>query len=355
MTPVPLELPLRPADAGELANLIFDHAEGKPLTEDTRNRLASRAGALKLETVKPYFGSLERDPVHPSAYYLAVDGTAADGTVTGQLLYLALANAPTGSIYRKTLLIGRMRRHNGPECVINTTPFGPQDCANVETFAERINKAFLPQPQGARPTITVEEDFPAAFTLFRALQRRTGKNFAALSGDYHAGVWAAVRAGWRQGYTLAADVDAETTGEALREAAGFSRYSCTLGTGDAGIKAAEALHEQLRQARAAVRKGGGFDFELRALEPLSSDGLREVVEALKAGAHPPQLVDAGVVDAAQLEELAQAARQLQVTLSFRYGGESPAAIEAMGRATAGRWNYRVRSVAEAETVSECLL
>jgi len=61
-------------DARELANLIFDHAEGKPLNDETRNRLASRASVLKLETITPYFGSLERDPVHPSAYYLAVDG-----------------------------------------------------------------------------------------------------------------------------------------------------------------------------------------------------------------------------------------------------------------------------------------
>jgi exonuclease SbcC len=43
VTPVPLELPLRPAEAAELANLIFDHAEGKPLSDDVRNRLASRA------------------------------------------------------------------------------------------------------------------------------------------------------------------------------------------------------------------------------------------------------------------------------------------------------------------------
>src|SRR5450755_4495761 len=99
-----MQLPLRPSDAADLANLIFDHAEGKPLTEETRNRLASRAGVLKLATIQPYFGSLERDPVHPSAYYLAVDGTAMDGTVAGQLLYLALANAPTSSIYHKPLL-----------------------------------------------------------------------------------------------------------------------------------------------------------------------------------------------------------------------------------------------------------
>ena len=355
MTPVPLELPLRPSEAGELANLIFEHAEGKPLTEETRNRLSSRASVLKLETIKPYFGSLERDPVHPSAYYLAVDGTAADGKVAGQLLYLALANAPTSSIYYKPLLIGRMRRLNGPECVVNTTPFGPEDRGNVETFAARINTAFYPQPQGARTTLTVEEDYAGAFALFRGLQRRTGKNFAALTGDYHAVLWSAIRAGWRQGYTVATDVAADSTMDSLRELAGFSRYSYTIAAGEASVKAAEEIHEQIRQARAAVKKGGGFDFEVCGEGGLSPEALRWLLEGLKEGAHAPQLVDAGPVNEAHLEELALVARQLQVTLSFRYRGESGATVEAIAKATAGRVNYRVRNVAEAELVTEHLL
>jgi hypothetical protein len=355
VTPVPLELPLRPRDAAELANLIFDHAEGKPLTEETRTRLAGRASVLKLDTIKPYFGSLERDPVHPSAYYLAVDGTATDGTVAGQLLYLALANAPTSSIYYKPLLIGRMRRLNGPECVINTTPFGAADRDNVEMFAARINTAFYPQPQGARTTITVEEDYAAAFALFRGIQRRTGKNFAAFTGDCHAAMWSAIRAGWRQGYTVATDVEPGRTAEGMRSAAGFSRYSCTIGAGETGRKAAEEIHEQIRQARAAVKKGSGFDFEVCSQDGLSPDALRGLVEGLKEGAHTPQLVDAGAVNEARLAELAQVARQLQVTLSFRYGGESGAEVEAIGRATAGRVNYRVQSVGQAEMVTECLL
>ena len=66
MTPVPLELPLRPAEAAELANLIFDHAEGKPLSDDVRNRLAARAAVLKLQTISVFPGSLERKPVRPA-------------------------------------------------------------------------------------------------------------------------------------------------------------------------------------------------------------------------------------------------------------------------------------------------
>ena len=115
MTPVPLELPLRPAEAADLANLIFDHAEGKPLSDDVRNRLAARAAVLKFQTFSPFLGSLERDPVHHSVYYLAVDSATGegDGPAVPLLLHIARANAPTSSLYPKPLLIGRMRRPTG--------------------------------------------------------------------------------------------------------------------------------------------------------------------------------------------------------------------------------------------------
>ena len=238
MTPVPLELPLRPAEAAEVANLIFDHAEGKPLSGDVRNRLAARAAALKLQTISPYFGSLERDPVHHSVYYLAIDASTRNPLTFPLLLHIALAAAPTSSIYYKALLIGRMRRSNGSEMVINAIPFGPHARQNVEIFAARINPAFYPGPQGARTTITVEEGYPAAFDTFHAIQKRTGKNFAALAGDYHAAMHAAIRAGWRAGYTAEADHfivagstepeitrSVEIVKEAIRHAAGYTKFT----------------------------------------------------------------------------------------------------------------------------------
>jgi len=56
-----------------VANLVFSLAERKPLSDELRSRLAARSLALRLETLRPYAGSLERDPVHHSTYYLAVD------------------------------------------------------------------------------------------------------------------------------------------------------------------------------------------------------------------------------------------------------------------------------------------
>src|ERR1017187_4218409 len=118
-----MELPLRPAEAAELANLIFDRAEGKTLSDDVRNRLAARAAVLKLQTISPFPGSLERDPAHRPGSHPAVAG-AGDGARVPLLLHMALAAAPTSSIYYKPLLIGRMRRPNGSEMVINAIPFG---------------------------------------------------------------------------------------------------------------------------------------------------------------------------------------------------------------------------------------
>ena len=334
MTPVPLDLPLRPAEATELANLIFEHAERKPLTDELRNRLAGRAAVLNLESVTPYFGSLERDPVHPSAYYLAVD--AQQGPP--QLLYLATSTAPTSSIYHKALLIGRMRRANGPEMVINAIPFGPCDREAVETFAARINAAFYPQPQGARSTITIEEDPAAAFRLFRTLQKRTGKNFAAFAGDYHAVMWSAIRAGWRTGYTVGVCVSA-----AIPEAA-YSRYSVNIAPTAAGWKTAEETHEQIRRTRSALKIARTFDFEVMFDAPVSAETLHDALEHLRAVAHAPQL--AGGSWTGDLEEIAAVARQFQVTLSSASTDPAP---------DPARFNYRVKSAIDAESLAERFL
>src|SRR6476660_2091800 len=110
-----MDMPLKASEAASLAELIFAHAEGKPLSDDMRNRLPGRAASLQLSTIKPYFGSLAADPVHPSSYYLAVDGRDSKPL----LLHIALASAPTSGVYPRALLIGRMRAA-GREIVVNS-------------------------------------------------------------------------------------------------------------------------------------------------------------------------------------------------------------------------------------------
>ncbi len=407
MTPVPLDLPLRPSEVAELAILIFDQAERKPLNDEVRNRLAARAAVLRLETVTPYFGSLARDPVHPSSYYLAVDA----GRGEPLLLHLAPAAAPTSSIFYKPLLIGRMRRPNGPEIVVNAVPFGPSDCENLEKFLSGApsgpGAAFLPRPQGLRPAIAVSSALPAAFDAFRAILKRSGKNLAAIaanpavsSRDFHyAGLCAAIRAGWREGYS--AGIQLVVTGdridaarEAIRNAAGFTRFSTDTSclfreSGDDGaledrawildefvrpfeigdavyeftppdalrlaakfgpaLKKNEQLHESIRQARSALKTGRSFDFEPSLEGSATVTTPQELVfwlHWLKARGHGAQLaapnLGGGEGVAQRLKEFAAIARHYQCTLSIRSGaGHSAEALEAIARATVGRVHYTI--------------
>ena len=139
-----------------------------------------------------------------------------------------------------------------------------------------MEPAFLPRPQRALPAIATgnrhpEISLPAAFTAFGTVLEKFGANWAstvqlsatremttddaiaARSGDdpvatghtrvsirhlYHAGLWAAIRAGWRAGYTAEADhfivsgsTDAEIARsvemvkEAIRHAAGYTKFT----------------------------------------------------------------------------------------------------------------------------------
>jgi hypothetical protein len=352
VTPVPLDLPVRPSEAGELANLIFDHAERQQLTDELRNRLAARAAILKLETITPYFGSLARDPVHPSAYYLAVDGAGG----SPQLLYLALSTAPTSSIFHQPLLIGRMRRVNGPEFVINAIPFGSEDRAHLDAFVSRIDAAFLPRPQGARAEIVVDREPAAAFEVFRAVHKRTGRNLAGLACGYGPGLWAAIRAGWRQGYASVARLGAGASAEETRAVAGCSRFAVdvsALEAGEPAWRAAAQIHEQIRQARAALKLSGAFEWEA-GLPGRSVAELEQALGYLQSSGHAVQFAAPAHLGA-DVAEAAAAARRHQAMLSVRYDGQGADWVKAIAEATLGKVSIPVKDAGEAMLVAEHLL
>jgi len=154
--------------------------------------------------------------------------------------------------------------------------FGPADHENIRAFAERIDRSFLPRPQRELPAIAAgnrhpEISLPAVFEAFGDILHRTGRNVAStvqLSATremttaeeigrrdgsnptapghtrvsiehlYHAGLWAAIRAGYRSGYNAEADhfivngVDAssiarsvEWVKEAIHQAAGYTKFT----------------------------------------------------------------------------------------------------------------------------------
>jgi hypothetical protein len=322
VTPVPIDLPVRPPEAAELARVIFQQAEGKRLSDEVRNRIASRATQLRLETIRPCFGSLAREPVHHGTYYLAVDGIGG----VPLLLHMAPPSAPTSGIFHKPLLIGRLA-----DVVINAIPFGPADADNVAAFVDRIDPAFAPRPQGARPAIAIAGDLAAAFEAFRGVLRRSGKNLAATCGvPLATAQWAAIRAGWREGYSAAGDEIASTH---------FTVEAATP-------EDAANRHERIREARSAAKLARAFDFELSfasAPAPTTADEFRAALEFLKDAGHAAQWVAPRLEGLGRLDELAAIARLFQCGIAIDSSPEHDAALDTIARATAGRYFYKVCS------------
>jgi hypothetical protein len=234
---------VNPQHAAELAALLIGRIGERPLDDTLRAELRALTPP---EGLQPCFGSLERDPRDPSAFYLAVD-------------------APEPVLLRF-----------GREGIRESIPFGSTDREAVARFARDVNPAFLPRPQGDLPAIATgnrhpEISLPAAFGAFRAIFEKSGRNLASTvqlsatremttedaiavrDGEtptaaghtrvsirhlYHAGLWAAIRAGWREGYTAEADHfiisgntadqiarSVEAAKEAIRHAAGYTKFT----------------------------------------------------------------------------------------------------------------------------------
>ena len=506
MTAIPMELPLKAGEAAALAELVFEHAEKRPLNEELRARLAGRLAALGFSSMEVYVGSLQRDPIHPSTYYIAVDALAG-AAPQPLLLRLAPAASPASGLFPNPLLIGRIRGARSGEMVINAIPFASTDHANIRTFAEQVDRGFLPRPQGAQPAIAAgnrhpEICLPAIFEAYRGILKNTGVNLASTvqlsatremttdealhsrDGEnptaaghtrvsirhlYHAGLWAAIRAGWREGYNAEADHiiisgntpeeisrSEESAKEAILQAAGYTKFTTDtsrlfelradprhpevwsntviaerfealfsgeerdwvlaeldrpLRIGDSlyeftredilrlavkfgpSLKLNEELYDFIRQAKGALGLGRSFDFEPSLDEAETLTTAQELIfyiEWLKARGRPAQLVPpnlgfkkrqaypaavesspesgVGLADyarkkmwpellprverdfsgrpleelGARVKELAGVARHFNATLSIHSGsGKQAEVLEQIGKATAGRLNYKI--------------
>ena len=325
MSMIPLVLPLKASEAAALADLVYQQLEGQPLTQDLRNRFAARLPQLALETFTPYPGSLARDPIHPSTYYIAIDTQSAP-----MLLRIALASSPASGLFPGAMLIGRMRPGGGREIVINAVPFHSSDRESVRTFAEQVDRAFLPRPQGPQSAIIAEgPDFAAAFRAFRAILKSTGLNLAAIAGDFDAALWSAIRAGWREGW------NAQTKDPS---AADYTKFSVT-GT----LEQLDQIYDRIR----AAKGGHVFDFEIAAPGDVAT-----TLEWMKSRGKPVQFVV--VSPDSDLRELPAIARQHNAILSFTSATE--AQLEQIGIATGGRFHYALQGDEQAIRLSaSCLL
>lgn len=264
-----LFVPVRAHEASQLADLIFQFAEGRTVDDALRRMLASRASQTQFEELKVYWGSLAADPVAKSTYFVAVDGK---GPV---LLHIALSNAPGSGLFPNSILVGRMRTPRGLEIVVNAIPFGPADADRILAYATELDRGVLPAPQGVDTLFLVaREDPDKAFAQFRAVQRKYGLSVAAWDGPAAEGLWGAIRHGWREGFPMSGD------------AAVCSRVYV-----DASAMSDEQLADEIDALRRA--RGRSFDVNVRFDPPGSfsrPDGIAARLERLRGAGRPVQVV-----------------------------------------------------------------
>jgi hypothetical protein len=506
LTRQPMELAFDAHEAGAIAECVLRQVEGRALSDDLRARLARDFSTLRLAILRPHAGSLEKDPDDASNYYLVVDAREG-GQATPWLLQLAPVSAPSSKRFPNPVWTERVGTGTGAQVELKVFPFRSHDHEAIRIFAEQVAPAFLPRPQGAQPAIAAgnrhpEISLPAVFDAYRtilermnvnmastvqlsatremttdeALARREGEDPTAAGHTrvsirhlYYAGLWAAIRAGWREGYTAEADHfivsgandeqiadSVEMVKEAIRHAVGYTKFTTDtsrlfelasdphyphawsdsvvegrfqqLFTEEErrwvlsefsqafridgasydfsreevlrlavkfgqSLKLNEELFDAIRAAKAQFKFGRSFDFEPSLDEAETLTTAKELffyMHWLKARGRPAQLVPPnlgfkkrqaypvametssadgmGLAEychhkmwpelvprvaqefrsrpleelAARVSGLAAVARYFDATLSIHSGsGKQPEVLECIGKATAGRVNYKI--------------
>lgn len=337
MASVPLQLPLKASEAATLAGLVLQQTQGRKLDHNLRSRLGARMQALRLVSIAPLAGSVQQDPIHPDTYYVAAD-TRGDRPECW-LLRLALASSPSSGLFPNSILIGRMRTNVGHEVVVNAIRFGPRDRSNIRTFAERVDPAFLPRAQGAAASISVEHanleaSLPQTFEAYRSLLRSTGINFAAVPVDNQTQadvvLWSAIRAGWREGYTLEANLDSQD-----QAPAGCTKFTAAVSSSFENL---DNAYDEIR-----ARAGRTFDLEL-AFDHESStpETIGACLRFLKSRGRPAQFIRPHPDALQQLGAIVEVARQHGALLGVRSVTLLPAEVlQQIGRATAGKISYQI--------------
>ncbi|MGA2985458.1 MAG: tagaturonate epimerase family protein [Terriglobia bacterium] len=258
-----------------LAEQVLAIAAGGKLTDEARARLHTELAKRSFTSLRAYAGSLVEDPAQAADYYLAVD--AIDGrAVQPLLLQLSFGIAAPAGRFAHPVRDETLPLAGGRKVGLKAYSFSSYDHDNIGLFAREVAPVFLPRPQRALPAIATgnrhpEISLPAAFAAFGTILEKCGVNWAstvqlsatremttgdaiaARSGDdpvavghtrisirhlYHAGLWAAIRAGWRAGYTAEADHfivsgsteaeiarSVEMVKEAIRHAAGYTKFT----------------------------------------------------------------------------------------------------------------------------------
>ena len=281
MTPAGgMELPVKAGEAAVLAELIFEHTEGRALDDRLRGRLAGRIAALGLTSMQPLSGSLQRDPIHPATFYLMVEPAAAPPV----LLRLALASSPSSGLFPNAMLIGRMRTDSNREVVVNAIRFDQTDREPIQTFATKVDRAFLPRSGAGLPGILT----------------RVGN----ASELWHATVWEAIRVGRRAGWTATISLDPAEDGEAALP--GLPEFTCL------SIRLGEVTERALAGCEpyyALLRPSMQFELDLTGVSTATTpEDVAGCLSHFRALGQPVHSVAVHLADREALPALVEAAR-----------------------------------------------
>ena len=258
-----------------LAQQVLAATRGERPTEQARRQLQAELAGRSFASLRVHAGSLTADPVDAGQYYLAVD--AVEGAAAQPLLVrLSTGAAFSPGPFTHPLRDDTLLLPGGGKAGVQTYSFSSYDYASIDAFARDVAPEFLPRPQRALPAIATgnrhpEISLPAAFAAFGTILEKFGVNWAstvqlsatremttddaiaARTGEdpvavghtrvsirhlHHAGLWAAIRAGWRAGYSAEADHfivsgstdtevahSVEMVKEAIRHAAGYTKFT----------------------------------------------------------------------------------------------------------------------------------
>jgi hypothetical protein len=266
---------VKPDELLALAEQVLGLAGSGELTDGARARWQLELAKHNFTSLRAYAGSLVEDPAQAGHYYLAVDATGGN-SVQPLLLMFHSGPVATSRRFADPLLALHLHLPGGQEVGVEGYSFTSYDHDALGVFARGVAPEFLPRPQRALPAIATgnrhpEITLPAAFAAFGTILEKFGANWAstvqlsatremttddaiaARSGEdpvavghtrvsirhlYHAGLWAAIRAGWRAGYTAEADHfivsgsteaeiarSVEMVKEAIRHAAGYTKFT----------------------------------------------------------------------------------------------------------------------------------
>jgi len=269
-----MELHFDSKEAAAIAARICQHAKDQPSTAEALSAVDKDLAGLGLTALRPYGRSFAKDPTQDSSCYLAVDALTEQKTAP-LLMHIAMAAFQPDKLIAEPVRTERVQI-DGKDVRVSFIPFSSYDHDIIRRFAEDVDRAFLPRPQRSLPAVAAgnrhpEISLPAAFDAYRtildklhvnmastvqlsatremttdeALKHRDGEDPVATGHTrvsirhlYHAGLWAAIRSGWREGYTAEADhfivsgntpeeiaASVEMVKTAIRHAAGYTKFT----------------------------------------------------------------------------------------------------------------------------------